>query len=358
MNRRECAAADGPTGRMPDVASTRVVFLYIHPHACHRGFAEAIGARFWYYHAHFNYRWLPSIAKGFLNGLVLPRADVLLCEGGAPLAPALVHKLVFRGGKMVELVADETFDMIRNTPPQMKRTFPWYVNLIHRVESRFVDGAIAVSEYVREGASGYVRGPIRVAFPYIGDERYEALSGLRPDIESHNIVSIGHGRPMKGMDILVEAFEAVKAEVPDSRLCIVGAGYPERWSAIPGVTLARHAEDIGPYLGNAGLYVQPSRGDAFPVAVLEALCAGVPAVVSESTGSKEVVCNLGAEFVRRTDAGDIAKGMLRYFALPSAERRALSDLSRQLAGPFRRQSMCDQFAGQFQALLRDIGVGH
>ena len=333
---------------------TKVVFVYIFPHSCHRGFAESIGARFWYYHTYFNYRWLPRIVKGVLNGLLLPRGDVYFCEGGAPLAPAAVNKMIFKRGKIVELIADETFMMIKETPKTARGSFPRYVNSLHRIEARFIDGAIAVSDFAKEGAREFIKGPIRVAFPYIEDTRYESLSRLSPNLESHNIISIGHGRPMKGMDILLEAFRLVKAQVPNSSLCIIGKGYPEQWKEVEGVTLTGHVDNLGPYLEKGSLYVQASRADMFSVAALESLQAGLPTMVTELTGSKMLISKLGHWFVRQADAQDIAEGILKYFTLPLSSRRALSDKARELARPFHRQEMCNQFQKEFSQLLRDI----
>ena len=333
---------------------SKVIFVYRFPHYCHGGFAQSIGARFWHYHTYFDYRWLPTIIKSFLNGLVLPRGDIYFCEGGSSLAPATVNKLIFRRRKIVELIGDDTFQMLKKTPETWRNYFPWYVNLAHRIEARFIDGAMAVSDLAAESAIEFIRGPIRVGFPYIEEDRYESLSRLSPNLESHNIVSIGrHWVPAKGMDILLEAFKLVRARVSDSTLCIIG-GYPAHWNNVEGVTMTGPTENIASYLENASLYVQASRSDAFSVACLESLQAGLPAMVTEFTGSKVVIVNLGDWFIRRADAQDIAEGILKYFNLPASSRRALSDKARELARPFNRQEVCDIFQREFSQLLRDI----
>jgi hypothetical protein len=67
-----------------------------------------------------------------------------------------------------------------------------------------------------------------------------------------------------------------------------------------------------------------------------------------------VISKLGDWLVRRADAQDIAEGILKYFALPLSSRRALSEKARELARPFHRQEMCNQFQKEFSQLLRDI----
>jgi glycosyltransferase involved in cell wall biosynthesis len=146
----------------------------------------------------------------------------------------------------------------------------------------------------------------------------------------------------------------VKAQVPDSSLCIIGKGYPEQWKEVEGVTLTGHVDNLGPYLEKGSLYVQASRADMFSVAALESLQAGLPTMVTELTGSKMLISKLGHWFVRQADAQDIAEGILKYFTLPLSSRRALSDKARELARPFHRQEMCNQFQKEFSQILRDI----
>jgi len=159
---------------------------------------------------------------------------------------------------------------------------------------------------------------------------------------------------MKGMDILLEAFRLVKTQVPDSSLYIIGEGYPEQWNKVEGVTLTGYIDNLGPYLEKGSLYVQASWADMFAVAALESLQAGLPTMVTGLTGSKVVISKLGDWLVRRADAQDIAEGILKYFALPLSSRRALSEKARELARPFHRQEMCNQFQKEFSQLLRDI----
>jgi glycosyltransferase involved in cell wall biosynthesis len=329
-----------------------ILFVYFLAHRAHEGFASSIDAEPWYYYKHFNHRLVPRLLKSVLNGLALPQRDVYLCEGGAPLAPTVIRK-VFSGGTIIGLFADCTYMEKSN---DIFGRYTWLIDLIHRIEAKFIDGAIAVSELTRQNAEAYMNVPIRICYPFIEDERYTEFTRLEPDITSNYIISIGNMEPYKGMDILLEAFTIVKTEIPDAELHLLGRDYPVEWNNMPGVTVEGYVTDLVPYLTRASLFVQSARADSFPVATLENLCAGIPTIVTEGTGTREVIQHLGNQFVVKTDAGEVAKAIIDYFKLPILTKRELSKTAKLLSKRFNREEMCDMFQREFTLLLKDIGI--
>lgn len=339
------------------VSKSNILFVYIWPHPSHKGFAEAIGADF--QHVYFGRELYPPITKrillSFACGIRYPNYQIYLCEGGLPLVPVAIKKLSeFNRIKVIELIADETFMMMKETPNEMKDRFKWYHNIAHKIASKFIDGAIAVSKLAKEMAEEFLDVPIRVAYPYIEDEMYEKLGKINPNIESYKILSVGYAAPKKGMDILVEAFKMVKKEIKDVELYIIGKNHPKEWNKIEGVHVEGYVDDLVPYFEDASLFVQASRADTFPVTTLEALRAGLPVIVTEMTGTKEVVEKLGKEFVRKVDAEDIAKGILHYFDLSDSMKVKLSLMAKELSEKFNRKRMCEMFRKEFNLLLEEI----
>jgi len=333
--------------------NTKVLFVYYVPHPSHRGFAESIGADFWHYNHYFKGSRLPKIAKSGINGLLLPRYDVYLSEGGAPITPVAIKKHFSRNSIHINIIADETFMMIKETPEEMKDKYKGYVNLAHKFASKYIDGAIVVSKLAKESAEAFLDIPIRIVHPYIEEKMYERLSKVNPAIKSHNIISVGYGEH-KGMDILVEAFKMVKKEVKDAALYIIGKGHPKEWNEIKDVHVEGYVNDLIPYFENASLFVQASRADTFPVSTLESLRAGLPTIVTEKTGTKEVIENLGKEFIRKVDAEDIAEGILYYFDLSDSEKRKLSLKAKKISKTFNKKEMCERFKEEFELLLEEV----
>ncbi len=113
-----------------------------------------------------------------------------------------------------------------------------------------------------------------------------AKSGLR-------VVYVGSLSVSKGVPVLLEAF----ARLPDrdARLTLVG-GSGTRFMArlLAKTTAADPRVRVGPgdplpHLHAADVYVHPSYSDGFGYAPAEALACGVPVIVTEDTGMKELI---------------------------------------------------------------------
>jgi glycosyltransferase involved in cell wall biosynthesis len=79
-------------------------------------------------------------------------------------------------------------------------------------------------------------------------------------------------------------------------------------------------------------FVLPSKQEPYPVAVLEALAAGVPCVVTDDTGLSPRLAELGAACVNDGSPEEIARDVLslidsedRWTAVASAGRRFAED---------------------------------
>jgi glycosyltransferase involved in cell wall biosynthesis len=117
--------------------------------------------------------------------------------------------------------------------------------------------------------------------------------GLAPADKVVMMVSVL--RVEKGHDLGIEAISAIRRSRPDVRLVIVGDG-PVRPAleaqAAPlgaGVIFTGHRDDVMEVLDAADVLLHPSRIDAFPGALLEALAADVPVVASAVGGIPEII---------------------------------------------------------------------
>jgi glycosyltransferase involved in cell wall biosynthesis len=105
--------------------------------------------------------------------------------------------------------------------------------------------------------------------------------------------ALGHDTN-KGLDTLLDAFSRWKQDgAPAVRLFAVGAAVP-RWQrevsarGLSGsVQLLGFRRDAGELVGAADLLVAPSRYDSYGLAVQEAICREVPAIVSSRAGVSE-----------------------------------------------------------------------
>jgi glycosyltransferase involved in cell wall biosynthesis len=136
----------------------------------------------------------------------------------------------------------------------------------------------------------------------------------------------------KGFDLLVEAFDRVAAAEPAARLRIAGSrgdlGYlldgrtPDRAIFLGPRTQGELAAE----LRRADCLVLPSRNDSYAMVVPEALASGLPVLISEMVGAKDLVTEGRTGWIVPVeDAGALAKRMAWCVHHPEAVRAMRAD---------------------------------
>lgn len=111
-------------------------------------------------------------------------------------------------------------------------------------------------------------------------------------VNSQTLLFLGRIHPVKGLDILLPAWQAVQDRFPAWNLRIVGPdnrGYLSQMHQLARQLKLRRIEFSGPLhgdakwlaYGKADLFVLPTYSENFGIAVAEALAAGTPAVVTK-----------------------------------------------------------------------------
>jgi glycosyltransferase involved in cell wall biosynthesis len=161
---------------------------------------------------------------------------------------------------------------------------------------------IAVSESARAAYLAAGAAPERVVVVHNGilgraepgaGARVRSQLGLGP----HDLVAamVSSLRPEKGHDVALDTVRASLDRFPSLRLVVAGDGplrpSLERAAASLGdrVVFAGYRPDVMAVLDAADVLVQPSRADAFPTAILEAMAASVPVVATDVGGIGELV---------------------------------------------------------------------
>lgn len=131
--------------------------------------------------------------------------------------------------------------------------------------------------------------------------RRRSLLGLAPS--GPLIVAVGRMTPQKRHDLLLDAVALARRDVPDLVLAIAGDGplrpELEAQAARLGLTGAPGGQHGVRFLGRfprvpellrcVDALVQPSAFEGLPLAVLEAMAAGLPVVVTDTIGTNETV---------------------------------------------------------------------
>jgi glycosyltransferase involved in cell wall biosynthesis len=153
------------------------------------------------------------------------------------------------------------------------------------------------------------------------------------------VIVVANLRAEKGHDVLIDAARQVLQQFPDARFEVVGAG-PQREPLIERMralevqhacTFLGHREDIPDLLAAADIFVLPSRSEAFPNAVLEAMATGLPIVASAVGGILELIADDGTGLlVPPDDPAALAARLCEVMANPARGER--------LAGAARREA--------------------
>jgi glycosyltransferase involved in cell wall biosynthesis len=191
------------------------------------------------------------------------------------------------------------------------------------------------------------------------------------------VLFVGRLHPEKGLRLLIEAMIAVRQQRPEARLRLVGP-WEERHGgggAEFGLALRTYAEPLGRAVEFAGpvfdeaelsahyeeaaVFVYPSlagRGEASPVAPLEALAHGLPVVVSELECFDDYLPRepFALRFNHRAESAParLAGTIDRFLAEPQ-RWPALAEAARARAAQFAVERVARQYLDGFREVAPD-----
>jgi glycosyltransferase involved in cell wall biosynthesis len=111
------------------------------------------------------------------------------------------------------------------------------------------------------------------------------------------VITVANLRKEKAHEVLLEAAVLTLSRYPDAEFWIVGGGarYEElaalahRLGVAGRTRFFGHRDDIPSLLGASDIFVLPSRSEAFPSGLIEAMASGLPAVATAVGGNLELV---------------------------------------------------------------------
>lgn len=146
------------------------------------------------------------------------------------------------------------------------------------------------------------------------------------------VLFLGRLHHKKGLDLLVDAWELVVAEIPAITLVLAGPdedGSIEEFRArISHAGIDNTVVELGAVYDDAKwdllrgcrCFILPSRQEGFSIAVLEAMACGKPVVITRECHFDEVGAS-GAGFVCELDAGQLANAMVNLLGSDDLARR-------------------------------------
>lgn len=165
------------------------------------------------------------------------------------------------------------------------------------------------------------------------------VPAVTASLQEKQLLTIGWLSKTKGADLIPPIAKLVFEKHPDWRWVVVGAG--EGAEGLQGFDgplqlIAPHSPNIQHYYLQSAIYVLPSRLECFPMVLLEAMSAGLPAVAFDCpTGPKHLINN-GIDGMLVEPGNITAMAAMLCRLIEDEEKR--KELGRNAAGNIQRFS--------------------
>ncbi len=241
----------------------------------------------------------------------------------------------------------------------------WRHRLKFRLAAPAFHHVVAVSRKTHEIAARHCgkRSRLRTIPNGIDERRFNAACEpggdprLLTDPRHHVIGTVARLAPEKGLDRLIDAFSIVHKLRPHTRLTIVGDGperdrleaQVERLDVAGAVTLLGHQDHVARIVRHFDIFVLPSLTEGIPLALLEAMASGLPAIATAVGGVPEIVTH--DENGVLVPAGD-PRALLEAIVdlLDRGEKR--QQLGARAAATIRQHFSLSRMSSSYRALYR------
>lgn len=156
----------------------------------------------------------------------------------------------------------------------------------------------------------------------------------------------------KGIPELVNAFSRLNKELPDTRLLLVGREEPQldpldsstlkEISDNPAIEAIGQKSDVRPWLLASDIFILPSHREGFPNVVIEAGAMGLPSIVTDINGSREIIHNGENGLIVPSKNADALYEAMKELAETPEDIRAMAANARPMIASRFEQSFVRQ----------------
>lgn len=246
------------------------------------------------------------------------RFDLIVC---AQVEPSVICWLASR------LAGGGLFIPHLHGNPQIEMSLSWMSRLLFAAFRQFVARDAPEILAVSPSLAAHVRRTLArgQAVRFVPNPAIGLVDGATaPEQREPIFLSVARLCRQKGQDVLLKAFAKARAQAPQARLRLVGAGPDEPMlrALAQSLELGDSVEfcgfqtDLSKYYRSARVFVMPSRWDGFALVLLQALAFGLPLVATNCDfGPADLVTDprLG-RVVAVEDVDGLAEAMLEALA--------------------------------------------
>lgn len=273
--------------------------------------------------------------------------------------PNVIHLHSTKAGLVGRVAAIGTEARILYTPhcfafEMDSRLRPLY-RLAERLLAPLTDELIAVCESEAEAARGigYTDRKIRVVYNGISP------SSTPPTTSRKGIAFIGRHCRQKGVDTLLAAWLMLKKIVPNASLTVMSDLDDETRKAFTDAEAVVRdfgtAEEVAALLADSAIIAMPSRWEAFPYLLLEAMSSGLAVVAADVGGVRECVRDReNGLLVPPGNARELAMALQELLVSDTLRQRLASAAPASMA-QFTIGRMVDQTAAIYREAVATSG---
>ena len=266
--------------------------------------------------------------------------------------------------------------VIEGFPRWRERLHAWMVN--HNIAHKLVTVSektrqIALAEGVKAERISVIQNGI-APLPFEGGRRFEACTEWRQwrhrsvreeigiGVDDLFLLSVGRLCYQKAHEVLVSAMPAVLQEFPNAKVGICGDGVLRKnletqikaLGLDDSVKLFGMQNNVAKFLFSADVFVLPSRWEGLPIALLEAMSAGLPVIATKVEGVDEVVTQgVHGLFAPVDDADALAQVILQLLRDPPMRARMGSAAKQRVNEMYSLNRMGEQYLTLMLRLLRE-----
>jgi glycosyltransferase involved in cell wall biosynthesis len=354
----------------------KVAFIHGRPrgHPTHANYAKSVGSVF--FHEDKYIRWQDlKVGKPrrylswIINAFFFPKRsqwDVVLTE--CVRIPQMIQKelgLLKKHQKLIALMSDESLYFTAS------KKFPKLTQFLMIKFWKSCDALICVGDFQVDLAKEILpkehHSKIFKIFNGIPSEQMQQLNLVSPALNSKTIIFIGNASVVwrteyKGLDLMIETLVECLDET-DLSFKIVGNIPPEIQAHLlkdvphekkDNIQFLGQVENLESIFSEACLYLHTARGEAWGISINEALAAGVPTIVSNKTGSKELVESVEPNFVVSLEKEVIKNSILNYLSTSISEKEKFSKKAKEVSKQYTEEDAIANFKSVFFNILEEI----
>jgi glycosyltransferase involved in cell wall biosynthesis len=244
--------------------------------------------------------------------------------------------------------------IVAGISPWREKLHAWMVNknIAHRIVAV---SAMTHQKLLEEGiqAARIVVIPNGITTVQVeGVNRFEVRKEAGIGVDDPFLLAVGRLVYSKAHKILIAAMPAVLKKFPDAKVGICGDGILrpkleeqiESLGLSDSVKLLGQSDHVEKFLASADVFVMPSLWEGLPIALLEAMSAGLPVIATKVEGVEEVITE-GEQglLVPKEDAVALAEAIMKLLADPPLRRKLGTASKARVMTSYTTDQMCEKY---------------